>query len=418
MPIILDPQEAAIRRGIKTVGVGKKGSKALSEDLAREILEDFKSGRVSPAAGGAFLAGLLAKGLEPQEEILAEAFAPGVFEDPQKLVNSIAADAPDFVRWICVQLLNGQTLDKKTAYDLGKFLFSDQLGDGARGLVASFLRVRYETDDEYEGILMAIQESLKPGFKTLPPAGKPIVQLAEPFDGVDHSYMITPLVGQYIQSLGYRVIHMVGKNSGPKFEMNLWDISQALDEKAAVGNHDLANPATRMGLFFHQSDMSEALDRWVALRHQTIKRPFLSTLERFVNPAQADILIASAFHPPYGEKMRTIAERSGFKGIVIVRNGIEGTMAFPLLRPVKILLSARLKDGQYQRHEMTIGIVAGIDVEQRIEHPKAVDNARLIEAYLKHGSSGDKHMDLRTKATCDGLSQALQWIKENSYGLD
>jgi len=58
-------------------------------------------------------------------------------------------------------------------------------------------------------------------------------------------------------------------------------------------------------------------------------------------------LIASAFHPPYGEKMMTIAERAGFKGIIIVRNGIEGTIAFPLLREVKLLLSSRQEDGSF-----------------------------------------------------------------------
>ncbi|MBF0491061.1 MAG: anthranilate phosphoribosyltransferase, partial [Candidatus Omnitrophica bacterium] len=64
MPIILDNNEAAIRRGIKTVGVGKKGSKALSQELAREILADLKAGKVTAAAQGSFWAGLLAKGLE------------------------------------------------------------------------------------------------------------------------------------------------------------------------------------------------------------------------------------------------------------------------------------------------------------------------------------------------------------------
>jgi len=416
MSIVLDPQEPAIKRGIKTVGVGKKGSKALSAELAQEILADLKANKVSPAARGAFFAGLLAKGIEADEKILAEAFKPGVLEEPALLVNDLAPDAPELAVWLCVQLLRGNTLDKASAYDLGRFLFSDQPGDGLRGLVASLLRVRYETDDEYEGILQAISETIKPAFTSPVPAGAPIVQLAEPFDGVDHSYMITPLVARYVQSLGYRAIHMVGKNSGPKFEMNLGDIAQALGEKMVDGNQDLANSAPRVGWFYHQSQISEALDRWVSIRHQTIKRPFLSTLERFVNPAQADILIASAFHPPYGEKMLTIAERAGFKGIVIVRNGVEGTIAFPLLRPVKMMLSARQGNGSYLRHEIVLDNPSGVDIEQMVEHSRAADNARLIEEYIAHGSSGNVHMDLRVKATCEGLKQALDWLGLNRKG--
>ena len=75
MAIVLDPNEPAINRGIKTVGIGKKGSKSLTPELALEILEDLKSGKVSDAAKGAFFAGLCAKGIEPQEEILEQAFA-------------------------------------------------------------------------------------------------------------------------------------------------------------------------------------------------------------------------------------------------------------------------------------------------------------------------------------------------------
>jgi anthranilate phosphoribosyltransferase len=417
MSIVLDPHEPAINRGIKTVGVGKKGSKALPGDLALEIVADLKAGKVTPAAKGAFLAGLLAKGLEPQELILAQAFEPGVFEDPAKLIAAIAPDAPDFIRWVCVQLLNGQTLDKQTAYDLGRFLFSDQPGDGARGIVASFLRVRYETDDEYEGLIQAIHETIDPAFTASVPAGQPIVQLAEPFDGVDHSYMITPLVGKYIQSLGYRSVHMVGKNSGPKWEMNLWDIANALGQKPLRSAKDLSQPSCDMGWFCYENAMSPAIDRWNGIRKQTIKRPFMSTIERFLNPFKSDIVIASAFHPPYGEKMLTIAERAGFKAAIIVRNGIEGTIAFPLLRPVKMLMSIKQKDGSFKRHEMTLDQVGGVDIEQMVEKPKAQDNAALITRYLNEGTSGNIHMDLRVKATCDGLNQALGWIKENSHDL-
>ena len=47
MAIVLDPNEPAINRGIKTVGIGKKGSKALTPELALEIVADLKSGKVS-----------------------------------------------------------------------------------------------------------------------------------------------------------------------------------------------------------------------------------------------------------------------------------------------------------------------------------------------------------------------------------
>jgi len=408
MAIVLDPNEPAINRGIKTVGIGKKGSKALSPELALEIVKELKLGKISQAAQGALYAGLTAKGIEPQEKVLEEALV------------GILKESPEFVQWVCAQLEQGHSLDRQTAFDLGKFLFSDEPGDAARGWIASFLRVRYETDEEYEGLLGAMEETIGPAFKTPIPNGDPIIQFAEPFDGVDHSYMITPVIGYKLQAEGYRVVHQVGRNSGPKFDMNMWDIAQALGQKAAVSNADLASAKPAYGWFFHQSIMSKALDRWVNLRHQIIKRPFLATLERFVNPIKADILIASAFHPPYGDKMLTIAERAGFKNIIIVRNGIEGTIAFPLLREVKLLIATQQKDGSYKRHELIIENAALVDTEEMVIKPKASDNAKLITSYVQKGKANTDqgtgnsiHFDLRVQSTCNGLNQALSWMKES-----
>src|ERR1700689_3850662 len=105
MAIALNPNEPAINRGIKTVGIGKKGSKALTGGLALEIVEDLKSGKISEAAKGAFFAGLCAKGIEADERVLEQAFAPGILNEPSQLLKVITADAPEFVQWVCRQLL-------------------------------------------------------------------------------------------------------------------------------------------------------------------------------------------------------------------------------------------------------------------------------------------------------------------------
>ena len=101
--------------------------------------------------------------------------------------------------------------------------------------------MRYETDDEYEGILTALQETIDVTALPKLPAGGPIVQIAEPFDGVDHSYMITPLVGKFLKEKGYRPVHVTGDNSGPKWEMNLWDIFKVLGRGDTFGSIVYAN---------------------------------------------------------------------------------------------------------------------------------------------------------------------------------
>ena len=140
MPLIINQPESAIARGIKTVGVGKKGSQNLDSALALEILNELKSNSVSDAAKGAFLGGLLMKGISAEEKILAQAFPDGALDHPARLINLLTPDASAELKTICTKLLEKKELSKDEAYKLGRFLFSDAPGDVLRGMVASVLR--------------------------------------------------------------------------------------------------------------------------------------------------------------------------------------------------------------------------------------------------------------------------------------
>ncbi len=420
MSLILEKNEPAINRGIKTVGVGKKGSKNLNWELAQEIVQELKAGKVRAAAQGAFFAGLFLKGITQEEMLLDQVFAQGTLTDPEKLVEALAPEVPSDIKLICTKILQKQELNKETAYRLGQFLFSDKEGDGVRGLVASALRVRYETPDEYAGLLLSMQETINEPFRNPVPLGDPIIQLAEPFDGVDQSYLITPLITQHIQNLKYRVIHLVGRNSGPKNGNNSLDLAQTLSATFAKSNSDLVQPSPKYGWHIRQTDLSKAIDRWVEIRRQTIKRPFLATLEKFLNPADAKILITSAFHPPYSEKMTTVAENAGFLGSIVVRNGLEGTIAFPLKRSAKILCSARQQDGNYVHTEIDFDPVQylGVEVplEEKLEKPSLEENARLIKEYQQKGKTANELFDHRVKVTCAGLERAIEWVENKIRG--
>ncbi len=407
----------AISEGIKAVGVGTKGSKALTPSLVRTIVEELKMGSVPAVVRGAFFGALVVKGLTPEEEVLDQAIEPGILYNFPRLVQWLAGDAPPAIQSICARLLRRETLDEETAKMLGDFLFSREAGDGARGMAAAIMRVRYETPEEYAGILRSIQQTLERPFSEGVPQGDPVIQIAEPFDGVDHSYMITPLILQDFQRRHYRAVGLVGRNSGPKIGNNLLDLVNALGGTFLKRNTELQGPKPVLGWYIHQQDMSKSMDRWVELRRQIIKRPFLSTLERFMNPVQAHVLIASAFHPPYGEKMVMVAERAGYPGIVIVRNGLEGTLAFPLKRSVKILCSARQADGQYLRQEIEFNaeeyLNICVEVEEKFEQPSLQENARLIKEYAATDGTDNPLFTWRVRATCIGLAQAVEWIEKN-----
>ncbi len=414
---VADHSATAISDGIKAVGIGKKGSKSLAPELIQAIVRELREGDVPAVVKGFFFGALITKGVTPEEKTLEEALGPGILGDFPRLAGCLAGDAPVPIQKLCVRLLHQETLDEETARDLGDFLFSSEPGDGARGMAAAVMRVRYETPEEYTGILRSIQDTIEPPFREAVPPGEPVIQIAEPFDGVDHSYLITPLVLQYFQGQHYRAIGLAGRNSGPKPGNNLLDLVNAAGGTFLRRNAELRGEKPGLGWYVRQQDMSTAMDRWVELRRQIIKRPFLSTLERFVDPARANILIVSVFHPPYGEKMLSVAERAGYPGIIIVRNGLEGTLAFPLKRSVKMLCSARLADGQYRRQEIEFNpeeyLNIRVEVEEKFDQPSLEENIRLIREYARDGWTDYQLFNWRVRATCDGLARAVGWI-ENS----
>src|SRR3989338_4303754 len=72
----LTQNDSAIARGIKCVGIGKRGRKSLEPSLIEDILADLRSGKVPAIAQGAFFGALVIKGVSSDEMKLDEAFAP------------------------------------------------------------------------------------------------------------------------------------------------------------------------------------------------------------------------------------------------------------------------------------------------------------------------------------------------------
>jgi len=403
--------ETALSQGIKAVGIGKKGSRSLTKDLAEAILRELKEDIISPAAKGAFIGALFIKGITEEEKILENAFEPNTLDNPGLLLDSIAPDAPSAIKNICVRLLYKEELNKKDAKLLGKFIFSEEPGDGARGLAASILRVRYETPDEYEGLLESMQDTLESPFKEQVPVGEPIIQIAEPFDGVDHSNIITPIVADLLQKSNYRVVSLIGRNSGPKDCYNLLDVAKALKATLPKSNKEITDKKPDYGWYINQELMSHAMDRWVEIRREIIKRPFLSTLERFVNPVKADIIIASAFHVPYAQKMLTTCERAGFPGIIIVRNGLEGTTAFPLNRIAKVSVSVKQSDGSYLHNEFEFKpedfLSTPVRIDENFKPPSLEKNLKLLKSYHAQNKTSYELFFLNLSLTADQSNMSI-----------
>jgi anthranilate phosphoribosyltransferase len=252
---------------------------------------------------------------------------------------------------------------------------------------------------------------------------KPAIQLAEPFDGVEHSFMITPLLANKLQNQGYHVVVSCGRNSGPKLTLNTLDIYNALQANFLTPNTNTTKRDVVYGWALNQKDFFPALDAWVDRRRIISKRPFLATLEKVLNPAKADILFTSVFHIPYLQKMIELGTMAGFKAVIVLKRGLEGSLAPSLSKATGILCGVQLKDGTIKTQEFDVAdekyLAYKMEVDSNVEGLTLQENIKLIENYQLNGYSGSQEFDNRTAMAIQLYTEGLNWINEqrNLYNL-
>ncbi|MEZ0538524.1 anthranilate phosphoribosyltransferase [Fibrella arboris] len=420
--IDVSPGETALGRAIKLIGIGKYGSKPMPPELITECRESLLSGTAHPLQVGAFIGALLTKGLTEAERTLETCFGRDAFSHPTFLVNKLCPELPVNLLPIATKLVRGQHLQISEARQLGDYLFGDfppeQDCETFRGLAASIMRVRHETNDEYQGLYQAVMETLAPRFHDDEPIGptRPIVQLAEPFDGAEHSYLITPILAHFFQQRGYGSLSMVGRTPGPKYTLNAHDLYMHMNCEFVLNQAEFTKePPHVYGWVLDQKALSPALNHWVDRRRILLKRPFLSTLEKVLNPARARILVTSVFHITYQMKMAELALMAGFDAAIVLKRGLEGSLAPSTARATGVLCAVRTPENHlfYQHFDADRPVFAPYKTEADLDiaNPQAAENARLVKTYLAQQQTGNDDFDNRVRFALALYGRGLDWIE-------
>lgn len=417
--VLTEPGATVLGRGILYIGIGKHGSKPLPIELIEECRSALLSAETDPLQKGAFVGALIAKGPTEEEKQLESVFGRGAFTHPTFLINKLCPELPTRLLPIGTKLLRGHTLRTSEAHQLGNYLFSDEQGADAscetfRAMATSILRVRHETNDEYNGLYQAAMETITPGFQQPAPPKQTIIQLAEPFDGVEHSYLITPLLANHLQKRGYGVISSVGRTAGPKYGVNAHDLYLYLGCPMLQSNHELNTPEEPFGWVLDQKALSPVLDRWVDRRRSMLKRPFLATLEKVLNPCHARVLVTSVFHITYQMKMAELALMAGFDAVVVMKRGLEGSLAPSTSRSSGILCAVRTETNHlfFQHFDATLPVFNPYrtETDDEVSPLQVTENMRLVREYLKTKQTGNSDFDNRVRLACLMLDRGMEWI--------
>lgn len=208
---------------------------------------------------------------------------------------------------------------------------------------------------------------------------------------------------------------MVGRSGGPKFTLNTLDLYMNLGCQFLQSNHELDTPLASYGWVLDQKALSPALNQWVERRHTMIKRPFLATLEKVLNPCHARILVTSVFHITYQMKMAELAMLAGFDAVIVLKRGLEGSLAPSTSRATGVLCAVRTPKGHlfFQHFEGDTPAFAAFrtETEPEYEQPQALDNARLVKQFMTTGKTANADFDNRVLFAHALYGRGLDWIE-------
>lgn len=377
----------AIEECILKVAVGKYGSESLPEHLIDVLISELENPQIPSIQKGALIGALFLKGfINNGEKKIQNYFS---LYKPKDILERFCQKEQETIKALIEKLLNGSTLSYDESFYIGKYLFDEDIGNDSEfsiGLITMILRFRYETIEEYTGLLKAIESKFYPNWFPLPKEiSKKTVILTDPFDGVNKSYCFSPLIGNFLLTNGYIPVFIVSDNPGPKFHYNLKDLAIALKGIFIKSTQELWDYINKKeyndyGFFIDVSDLSYVLKIWIERRKLLKKRPFLSTLERIYNPIKANMQIFSAFHPPYLEKTTEILMNNHIPIIYGIRRGEEGGLTFSYNKRVESLLSMK-KDNSYEQKKNTFFSPSSIKLNIT---PEINDNKTIIEQYTKN----------------------------------
>ncbi len=407
-----------IEEGILKVGIGKYGSEPIPNELADLIIKEIENPEVPSIQKGAIIGALFLKGFENEGEKKIQKYF-NLFS-PNDIIEHFCFYVKNYHKDLLIilhKLLSQQTLSKEESYQVGKFLFSNDVPENQEfeiGMITTIFRFRYETIEEYVGLLRAIEDLFdKKWFSPPKEIQHKTVVLTEPFDGVERSFMYTPLIGNLLIKYNLLPIFIVSDNPGPKFHYNLKDLAIKLNAPFISSTQELLeklkdpNP---YGFFIDVKDLSPILVRWIQRRKLLKKRPFLATIERIYNPINAPIQIFSAFHPPYLEKTTNVLKHKNIPIIFGIRRGEEGGLTFSFNKKYETLLSIR-KNQEYEikSNVYFIASTAKFDFVPLIE-----DNKRIIESYVNFQNLKDlENLDEEIKSYLELQIQKTLEIYQN-----
>jgi len=348
---------------LKRKGIGPAGSKSLKHEELDELLALFPHEHVSLTTKASMLTALL---LLPPTEV-EETYINKLKKDPQAYLPK---DLLPFVEGkshspfldLILKNIQKQDLSAEECDAAMQHFF----GDTPDYLQASFLeaqRLKRETFTENSRFFQAFWQAAKRETTSLPV----VVDIANTYDGHIRTKNYSLLTSMLLaKAKTPTLIHGVEKVA-PKNGLSQHQLLLALGKDPLMNLAKAKSQLEQEGwAYVDQKESFFALYQKVKMREEMVKRPFIATFEKLLQPirsTQGNHLVTGYTHKHYKQEVPKLLLEQAACSKAIVLKGEEGSAQLPLHKASEYVLvvDSQLKEGVISPQNFGIELLENTD---------------------------------------------------------
>ncbi|WP_205719992.1 hypothetical protein [Fodinibius halophilus] len=370
----------ALSQIIRRKAVGPKGSRSLEREDLDVIIPALESDDVPLTTKAVFITAVIIQQKNQLEKDLLEAWKHWKDTIPETLSAFFFNNHNSGFPRVLKKVLNSQDLSANEASSAITYLLDDKIPDYQKGVLLIGQRLKRETFLENKTFLRTFREAIGIQEVDVPL----LVDLADPYDGYQRYPIYTPFVAALLASIGFPTychgLSEVAPKHGDTIHKVLELAGKNPHKKSAAVAKDIENESVGWG-YIDQRECFPTLHKQLGLRDKIVKRTFLATLEKLLQPLRtstgANYMVAGYVHSHYRQELANLLEPQKSLDKVFVVKGMEGSTQIDFRKDSKPVL---VHDGNREIQE-----IRAVDIAYSQDNWDQQDS--LAEYVLKTGTA-------------------------------
>ena len=321
-----------LREALRRKGIGPKGSKKLPASMLQQVLPMLSEAETNRTTAAAFwTACLLLDNSDEEEQYIAPVKQqPGRFLLPElQALTTLTADRKYSVEFLAIirKLIERRDLSVAEAQNAMEYFWKDSVPEWMKGAFLQAERIKRESFEEN----IVFFDSLWVQGQRIEVDLPILVDLCDSYDGTNRSYHLTPFVAALLGASGVpTVLHGI-ESLGPKYGITTAQIlrqaGKSTTHSLRQAKENLLNPDIHW-CYVDQSVSFPQLFAMRRLRHDMVKRPFLATFDKLLQPIhnrRGNIVITGYVHAHYRSEIIKLLSLRNQNHMAFNLRSIEGS---------------------------------------------------------------------------------------------